>query len=86
MRNQIARETKIESLMTIHSSKGLEFSVVFLAGGREYSLARAIQSMKDSDIEEEKTLHVGITELKKSYLNFNEENLYRTNPSIALGL
>ena len=46
------------SLMTIHSSKGLEFPVVFLAGMEEkiFPIARAIQSMRDSDIEEERRL------------------------------
>ena len=77
------------SLMTIHSSKGLEFPVVFLAGMEEkiFPIARAIQSMKDSDIEEERRLcYVGITRAKEElFLTLTRRRtLYgRTNPSIA---
>ena len=77
------------SLMTIHSSKGLEFPVVFLAGMEEriFPIARAIQSMKDSDIEEERRLcYVGITRAKEElFLTLTRKRtLYgRTNPSIA---
>lgn len=56
------------SLMTIHSSKGLEFPVVFLIGMEEkiFPISRAISSMKDSDIEEERRLcYVGITRAKQ---------------------
>ena len=77
------------SLMTIHSSKGLEFPVVFLAGMEEriFPIARAIQSMKDSDIEEERRLcYVGITRAKEElFLTLTRKRtLYgRTNPSIV---
>lgn len=77
------------SLMTIHSSKGLEFPVVFLAGMEEkiFPIARAIQSMRDSDIEEERRLcYVGITRAKEElFLTLTRKRtLYgRTNPSIA---
>ncbi|MBQ3422843.1 MAG: UvrD-helicase domain-containing protein, partial [Romboutsia sp.] len=44
------------SLMTIHTSKGLEFPVVFLTGMEEklFPISRAIVSMRESDIEEER--------------------------------
>ena len=77
------------SLMTIHSSKGLEFPVVFLAGMEEkiFPIDRAIQSMRDSDIEEERRLcYVGITRAKEElFLTLTRKRtLYgRTNPSVA---
>ena len=77
------------SLMTIHSSKGLEFPVVFLAGMEEriFPIARAIQSMRDSDIEEERRLcYVGITRAKEElFLTLTKKRtLYgRTNTSVA---
>ena len=77
------------SLMTIHSSKGLEFPVVFLAGMEEkiFPIARAIQSMRNSDIEEERRLcYVGITRAKEElFLTLTRKRtLYgRTNPSVA---
>ena len=75
--------------MTIHSSKGLEFPVVFLAGMEEkiFPIARAIQSMRDSDIEEERRLcYVGITRAKEElFLTLTRKRtLYgRTNSSLA---
>ena len=77
------------SLMTIHTSKGLEFPVVFLTGMEEklFPIARAITSMRDSDIEEERRLcYVGITRAKEElYMTLTQRRtLYgKTNPSIA---
>lgn len=77
------------SLMTIHTSKGLEFPVVFLIGVEEglFPIARAVRSMNDSDIEEERRLcYVGITRAKEIlYMTLTKRRtLYgKTNPSIA---
>lgn len=77
------------SLMTIHTSKGLEFPVVFLIGVEEglFPIARAVRSMNDSDIEEERRLcYVGITRAKEVlYMTLTKRRtLYgKTNPSIA---
>ena len=77
------------SLMTIHTSKGLEFPVVFLTGMEEklFPISRAITSMRDSDIEEERRLcYVGITRAKEElYMTLTQKRtLYgKTNPSIA---
>lgn len=60
------------SLMTMHSSKGLEFPVVFIVGMEEkiFPIARAISSLNDMDIEEERRLcYVGITRaMRELYL------------------
>ena len=86
--NEEEEEDRV-SLMTIHSSKGLEFPVVFLAGMEEkiFPIARAISSMNDSEIEEERRLcYVGITRAKEElFLTLTRKRtLYgRTNPSIA---
>lgn len=77
------------SLMTIHTSKGLEFPVVFLIGMEEglFPISRAVRSMSDSDIEEERRLcYVGITRAKEVlYMTLTQRRtLYgKTNPSIA---
>ena len=76
------------SLMTIHTSKGLEFPVVFLVGMEEglFPISRAIRSMAESYIEEERRLcYVGITRAKKElYMTLTKKRtLYgKTNPSI----
>ncbi|MCW0885756.1 DUF3553 domain-containing protein [Clostridioides difficile] len=77
------------SLMTIHTSKGLEFPVVFLTGMEEglFPISRAITSMSDSQIEEERRLcYVGITRAKEElYMSLTEKRtLYgKTNVAIA---
>lgn len=77
------------SLMTIHSAKGLEFPVVFLSGMEEklFPIARAIASMQDTQIEEERRLcYVGITRAKEELFMTmtGKRTLYgRTNHSVA---
>ena len=77
------------SLMTIHTSKGLEFPVVFIVGMEDglFPIARAVRSMSDSEIEEERRLcYVCITRAKEIlYLTLTQKRtLYgKTNPSIA---
>ena len=77
------------SLMTIHTSQGLEFPVVFIVGMEDglFPIARAVRSMSDSEIEEERRLcYVGITRAKEIlYLTLTQKRtLYgKTNPSIA---
>lgn len=77
------------SLMTIHTSKGLEFPVVFLTGMEEglFPISRAVRSMNDSEIEEERRLcYVGITRAKEQlFMTMTKKRtLYgKTNHSIA---
>ena len=77
------------SLMTIHTSKGLEFPVVFIVGMEDglFPIARAVRSMSDSEIEEERRLcYVGITRAKEIlYLTLTQKRTVygKTNPSIA---
>ena len=77
------------SLMTIHTSKGLEFPVVFIVGMEDglFPIARAVRSMSDSEIEEERRLcYVGITRAKEIlYLTLTQKRILygKTNPSIA---
>lgn len=76
------------SLMTIHSSKGLEFPVVFIIGMEEkiFPIARAISTLNDSDIEEERRLcYVGITRaMRELYLTRTSSRTLYGNTSVNL--
>lgn len=76
------------SLMTMHSSKGLEFPVVFIVGMEEkiFPIARAISSMENSDIEEERRLcYVGITRaMRELYLTYTSSRTLYGKTSINM--
>ena len=64
--DRLDERTKIVTLMTIHSAKGLEFENVFITGLEEtvFPLMRAME--EDNQLEEERRLmYVGITRAKK---------------------
>jgi len=65
-------------LMTLHSSKGLEFEVVFLVGFEEGILPHARCLVDDTQIEEERRLcYVGITRAKDYlYITYAQKRLY----------
>lgn len=71
---QAGEDEDAVQLMTLHSSKGLEFPVVFLAGMEENLFPHRMSSEDPVRLEEERRLaYVGITRaMKKLYLTFAE--------------
>jgi DNA helicase-2/ATP-dependent DNA helicase PcrA len=73
------------TLITMHAVKGLEFPTVFMSGMEEgvFPHARAIESQKESELEEERRLaYVGITRaMDRAYLSFTRHRTLfgRTN-------
>ena len=68
------------NLMTMHSSKGLEFDVVFCqAGKKDYFLIKNLWKKKDKWFEEERRLaYVGITRAKKiAHVSFSMNRFYQ---------
>jgi len=73
-------------MMTLHSAKGLEFKVVFIAGLEEGILPHSRSIMSQSEMEEERRLmYVGITRAKeKVYLLFTgERNIFGSTQANA---
>jgi DNA helicase-2/ATP-dependent DNA helicase PcrA len=72
----------VVTLMTLHSSKGLEFPTVFMIGMEEGLLPHARSIVDESEIEEERRLcYVGITRArKKLYLIYASGRIYFGNP------
>lgn len=66
------------TLMTLHSSKGLEFPVIFIAGLEENLLPFYSNAVEASELEEERRLfYVGITRAKKKLYLLHTRMRYR---------
>ncbi len=74
------------NLMTLHSSKGLEFDYVFMIGAEEGLLPHSRSFLEEDDLEEERRLcYVGITRAKKKlFITFAEQRLTRDGFSSQL--
>lgn len=76
----------VVTLMTLHSAKGLEFSVVFIVGAEEGIFPHSRSLMDASEMEEERRLaYVGITRAKERLymIHAGERNIYgrfQSNP------
>lgn len=69
-------ENNTVTLMTIHSSKGLEFPIVFVAGLAEGVLPLTSATTQEAEDEEKRLLYVAITRaMNKLYLTYEERAL-----------
>lgn len=75
--DNINEQSELVHLMTLHMAKGLEFSVVFIAGCEEGLLPHSNSMMNVEDFEEERRLmYVGITRAKdRAYLLFAKRRM-----------
>ncbi len=74
------------NLMTLHSSKGLEFEYVFIVGVEEGILPHSRSFTDEDELEEERRLcYVGITRAKeKLFLTFTQQRLSREGYSTQI--
>jgi DNA helicase-2/ATP-dependent DNA helicase PcrA len=73
------------SLMTIHSSKGLEYDNVFVTGVEENLFPGALTVMDPRELEEERRLfYVAITRAKKRIMLYYAENRFRFGKLTAM--
>ncbi len=70
--DEVENKKDVVNLMTLHSAKGLEFPVVFIAGCEEGLFPHSRSSLNPEEMEEERRLaYVGITRAKHQvYLTF----------------
>ena len=69
-------ENNTVTLMTIHSSKGLEFPIVFVIGLAEGVLPLTSATTQEAEDEEKRLLYVAITRaMNKLYLTYEERSL-----------
>ena len=74
------------SMMTLHSAKGLEFSIVFLVGLEEGLFPHARSMDSEEELEEERRLcYVGITRAKnRLYLTYTNQRTLYGSPSLNI--
>jgi DNA helicase-2/ATP-dependent DNA helicase PcrA len=71
-------ETDVVTLMTVHASKGLEFTSVFVAGMEEKIFPSLLSSAEPQQLEEERRLfYVAITRAQKHLCLSYAQNRYR---------
>ncbi|KEY91241.1 DNA helicase II [Candidatus Photodesmus blepharus] len=70
--NQVVGSKEVVQLMTLHSAKGLEFSLVFMVGVEEGIFPSPMSAKKESSLEEERRLcYVGMTRaMEKLYMTY----------------
>ena len=80
--DELDQNADVVTLMTLHSSKGLEFPTVFMIGMEEGLLPHARSVVDENEVEEERRLcYVGITRArKKLYLIYASDRIYFGNP------